>query len=249
MPGYSPEYPPGTYPSPYYVDGPGCCGPLERDGRIGYEFYTFGGVDFSFGPGLGTRLNTGWDIGASLRTLFFDPTHTAAWTLDLGGSFTHNFGVANHNPANLFIRQPPIVNTTLGTSTPQPDLLEFSAIRGVDRSSFNYNLGRDWWILGRADTGGEQGTNVRVGAWIGGRYGTAHVDVVPLGVPEGYARRQNAFEGITFGGHLTCEQPLGAWILFGGVRAEYGYDWMNLVPPLNGNISSINIQLQLGIRY
>ena len=29
-----PSYPVGSYPSPYYVDGPGCCGPLGRDGRI-----------------------------------------------------------------------------------------------------------------------------------------------------------------------------------------------------------------------
>jgi hypothetical protein len=244
-----PAYPPGTYPSPYYVDGPGCCSPLERDGRIGYELYTFSGVDIPFGPGLGARLYTGWDIGASLRTLFFDPTHTAAWTLDLGGSYTHNFGVETHNPANLLIKQQPIVNSTTGTETNQPDLLEFSSIHGVDRSSFNYNLGRDWWLMGRGNEGGEHGTNLRVGVWIGGQYGTAHADVIPLGIPGAYERRQNAFEGITCGGHVTLEKPIGGWILFGGLRAQYVYDWTNIVPPINGNFSSIDIQLQVGIRY
>jgi hypothetical protein len=243
-------YPLGTYPSPYYVDGPGCCGPLGRDGRIGYELYTFSGVDFPFGPtGLAQRLKVGWDIGASIRTLIFDPSHTSAWTIDLGGSFTHNAGQANHRPVNLFIRQPPIANAQIGSLTLQPDQLEFSAIKGVNRSSFNYNLGHDWWLWGRGDVGGMQDTNVRAGVWIGGRYGSAHVDVVPLNQVNGYARRQNAFEGITVGGHVSFDKVMGAWALFGGVRAEYGYDWLGLIPPLTSNLNSINLQIQLGIRY
>jgi hypothetical protein len=231
------------------VDGPGCCGPLERDGRIGYEIYTYSGVDFVFGNGLATHLFTGWDIGGSVRTLFFNPSHTAAWTVDLGGSYTHNWGTSSRDPVNLFIRQPTIVNQQTGVVTVPPDQLIFSAIRGVHRSSFNFNFGRDIWLWGSGNTGGMQGTNFRIGAWIGGRYGTAHVDVIPLNVPNSYARRQNAFEGITVGTHASFDVPMGGWIFFGGVRAEYGYDWTNLVPPLTGNLNSINIQLQAGIRY
>jgi hypothetical protein len=243
------EYPIGTYPSPYYVDGPGCCSPLERAGRIGYDIYAFSGVNFVFGSGLPHYLYTGYDLGASVRTLFFDASHTAAWTIDLGGSFTHNFGVETHNPVNLYIRQPVSVNSTTGATTNQPDLLEFSAIHGIDRSSFNYNLGRDWWLWGSGNTGGMQGPNVRVGGWIGGRYGTAHVDVIPLTSADQYARRQNAFEGITVGVHMDYEVPMGGWILFGGVKAEYGYDWTNLIPPLGGNLQNINVQISVGLRF
>jgi hypothetical protein len=242
-------YPVGSYPSPYYVDGPGCCGPLERDGRIGYEIYSYSGVDFVFGSGLPQHLNTGWDIGGSVRTLFFDRSHTAAWTLDLGGSYTHNWGTGGDNPTALFIRQNPTVNATTGVVTQNPDLLLLSAIRGLHRSSFNFNFGRDVWLWGCGNTGAMQGPNLRVGAWIGGRYGTAHVDVVPLDAPNQYARRQNVFEGIVVGAHMSYDVPMGGWILFGGVRAEYGYDWMNIVPPINSNFQSINIQLQAGIRY
>jgi hypothetical protein len=77
------------------------------------------------------------------------------------------------------------------------------------------------------------------------------VDIDPLDEPfgTGYARRQNVFEGVVVGTHITWATPMGGWILFGGFRAEYGYDWTNLVPPIQGNINNVNIQGQLGIRF
>jgi hypothetical protein len=244
-----PGLPLGSYPSPYYVDGPGCCGPLGRDGRIGYEVYTFSGANFIFGPGLPGRLNTGWTVGDGVRSLFFDPTHTTAWTFDLSGSYTHNSGQGSRDPANLFLRTQPTVNTATGAVTVLPDRPALSAIQGIHRLSFNFAIGRDVWLMGAGNVGGETGTNVRVGGWVGGRYGSSHVDIIPLDVPNGYSRRQNVFEGVFVGTHLTCETPLGGWILFGGLRAEYGYDWTNLVPPLQGNINNINLQATLGIRF
>ena len=246
---YAPSYPPGTDPSPYYVDGPGCCGPRGRDGRVGYEVYSFSGVNIPFGEGLGDRLNAGWTVGMSVRTLFFDPSHTTAWTIDLGGSYTHNWGAGDHDPVNLFLRTPAQSNQVTGVVTPQPDRLVFSGIRGVHRSSFNFNFGRDVWLMGCGNNGGMQGTNVRVGAWVGGRYGTSHIDVNPLNEVDGYARRQNVFEGVVVGAHATCDVPMGGWIFFGGLRTEYGYDWTNLAPPIQGNIHSVNIQIQAGVRY
>jgi hypothetical protein len=244
---YAPGLPVGSYPSPYYTDGPGCCGPLGRDGRIGYEVYTFTGANFVFGPGLPAKLRTGVSVGGGARTLFFTPDHTAAWTVDLGLSYTHNYGT--QAPQNLFLRASPIVNTTTGVVTPVADPLRPAFIREIHRESFNFNLGRDWWLWGAGNTGGETGTNIRVGGWVGGRYGSSHVDLIPLDEIAGYSRRQNVFEGVVVGGHATFETPMGGWILFGGVRAEYGYDWTNLVPPLQGNLNNINIQLTLGIRF
>jgi hypothetical protein len=84
---------------------------------------------------------------------------------------------------------------------------------------------------------------------VGGRYGSSHVDLDPLDEVNGYARRQNVFHGFVVGAHATADVPMGGWILFGGMRAEYGHDWMNLVPPLQGNIHNVNIQFSLGIRY
>lgn len=239
----------GSYPSPYYVDGPGCCGPLGRDGRIGYDVYTYSGANLIFGQGLPHRLNTGWTIGGGAKTLFFSPSHTSAWTLDLGASYTHNWGQGSRDGVNLFLRTPAQISQVTGTVTPQPDRAVFSGIQAIHRSSFNFSIGRDVWLMGAGNVGGEAGTNVRVGAWVGGRYGSAHVDIAPLNEVDGYSRRQNVFEGFFAGTHLTCETPLGGWILFGGLRAEYGYDWTNLVPPLQGNINNINLQATIGIRF
>ena len=42
---------------------------------------------------------------------------------------------------------------------------------------------------------------------------------------------------------------MGTWVWFGGVRAEYGYDWTNLVPPMDGDIHNLNLMLTTGIRF
>ena len=34
---------------------------------------------------------------------------------------------------------------------------------------------------------------------------------------------------------------MGTWIFFAGIRAEWGYDWTNLVPPMNGNMHNLNL--------
>lgn len=241
--------PPGSYPSPYYVDGPGCCGPLGRDGRIGYELYSYAGLNFTFGNGLPDRLNAaGWTVGGGVRTLFFDPTHTAAWTVDFGGSFTYNRGQGAQEPTNLFRRQPTAADAN-NVQQPQPDVLTLSGVRGIHRSSFNYAIGRDWWLLGDGSTGGQNGTNWRVGGWIGGRYGTMHLDAIPLNEVGGYFRRQNVFHGIYAGVHTTFDVPMGAWVWTNGIRAEYGHDWNNVAPPIQGNLHNINVQFTTGIRY
>jgi hypothetical protein len=241
--------PKGSYPSPYYTDGPGCCGPLGRDGRVGYELYSYTGVSLVFGDGLADRLKAGWMIGGGVRTQLFNPTHDAAWTFDFGGSYSYNRGQGTGDAANIFLRTPPQQNPINGQVVPQADRLVFTAIRGVHRSSFNYAFGRDVWLWGDGSTAGMNGTNVRVGAWLGGRYGTSHVDLVPLNEVNGYSRRQNVFHGITVGTHATCDLQMGAWIWTTGLRVEYGHDWTNLVPPLQGNIHWVNIQFTTGIRY
>jgi hypothetical protein len=243
--------PPGSYPSPYYTDGPGCCGPLGRNGQIGYEVYTYAGVNIPFGEkgSLPDRMNTGWTAGGGVRTLFFNPAHTAAWTVDLGVSYTHNWAAGLDDPLFLFLRQPATRNPISGAAEAQPDRFTFTAIREVHRTSFNYNFGRDVWLWGSGNTGGCTGTNLRVGMWVGGRYGTSHVDQIPLDEENGYSRRQNVFHGIVVGGHVSFDIPMGGWILFGGIRAEYGHDWTNLTPPIQGNIHSVNVQFTAGVRY
>ena len=39
LPPGAPALPPGAYGSPWYTDGPGCCGPVGRNGQIAYELH------------------------------------------------------------------------------------------------------------------------------------------------------------------------------------------------------------------
>jgi hypothetical protein len=242
----APGLPRGSYPSPWLTDGPGCCGPLGRNGQIGYEIYWYTGPTIPMGEGrFGRQLHTGWMIGGGGRSLFFNTTHDAAWVLDLGLSYQYTHGSPGHFQA-LEIEQAPDI-----FGEPQPNVIAETAIRGLHRTNFNFGIGRDWWYWGPGTTGLAQGWNVRCGGLVGGRWGTAHVDLVPQDIERfgDYQRRQGVTHGVFLAAHGTVEVPLGSWILFGGLRTEWGYEWMNLVPPLNGNLHSVNILLEVGGRF
>ena len=42
---------------------------------------------------------------------------------------------------------------------------------------------------------------------------------------------------------------MGPWVLFAGLRSEWGYDLMNIIPPLDGDIKDLNFLLFTGIRF
>jgi len=241
--------PPGSYPSPFFTDGPGCAGPLGRNGRIGYDLYSYTGPTIAVGEGwLARQLQTGWMTGGGGRSLFFNRSHDAAWAVDLGLSYQFNRGSVGHY-TNLELRQAPIVIGN--TRSPRPDILAEQAIRGLSRTNFNFGIGRDWWYWGPGTVGVESGWNYRFGTTVGGRWGTAHVDMIPQNETANgdYARRQGVTHGLFIESHATVEVPMGAWILFGGLRTEWGYDWMNLIPPMQSNLHNFNILMTAGIRF
>ena len=241
--------PPGAYASPWYTDGPGCCGPVGRHGPVEYELYFQTGPSFVFGSGEYTdRLNTGWAVNGGGRSLFYNREGDAAWVLDLGLSYQYNRGTPN-DLIDLFIRQPSVQNQQTGARVNQPDRLVSSRIRALQRTAFNYSIGRDWWVWGPGQPGAETGWNLRWGTDVGGRWGTAHVDINPNNDPRLYARRQKAYEGVFVGAHANIEVPVGGWIWFGGLRVRWGYDWMNIVPPIKGDVQYIDLLLNTGVRF
>jgi hypothetical protein len=241
--------PPGSYASPWYKDGPGCASPIGAHGPVSYDVYWYTGPNFAFGSGPFTdRLHMGWALGGGARSLFFNPEGDAAWTFDLGLSYTYNRG-SSSNFVDLFLREPDLQNPFTGEVEAQPDRFRTTRIRGLHRTSFNFGIGRDWFQWGNGLPGGEEGPNFRVGTDVGGRWGTAHVDLVPFGEVNGYSRRQSVFHGVYLGLHTHFERPMGGWILFGGTRVEWGYDWMNIVPPIKGDIQNVNLFFTSGVRY
>jgi hypothetical protein len=257
-PGANANLPPGSVASPWCGSGPvgaGCCGPYGANGPIVYELYARTGPNILVGEtGFSGPLKNGWTVAGGGRTLLMDKSGDAAWVLDLGIGYTYNTGDLESllqvqvNP-RLVAKQQDIDRQLGRTTTLTLDTTLPSVMRRLMRTTFNYAVGRDWWLNGPGYVGAEQGWNNRVGFDVGGRWGTAHVDLFPQTGDVDYLRRQGVTQSVYLGAHWNTEVPMGAWILFGGTRVEWGKTWTNLMPPQDGDIQDINLLLTFGIRF
>src|SRR5262245_42845401 len=201
-------------PAPGSYDGPavgtaqgGCCGPVGGNGPVTYELVTYTGPSLPTAGGiLSRRLNTGWTVGGSANTLFFDCSGDAAWVLGLGVSYTYNRGQQD-KPLDVYTLAPPNRDFNGTITSFNPDELNEFVIRGMHRTSFNFSIGRDWWLEGPGVVGLASGANWRVGADLGGRWGTAHVDLVPTADLTNYFKKGSTTYGIFSGIHATREIP------------------------------------------
>ena len=48
---------------------------------------------------------------------------------------------------------------------------------------------------------------------------------------------------------LSAATPYWAWILFGGVRAEYTYNWVDIIPGAQRDLEDVNLMLTVGLRF
>jgi hypothetical protein len=242
---------PGTYEGPWLGGThPGsCCGPLGSNGPVTYELVTYTGPNLITGSGpFQAALKTGWTVGVNGNSLFFNCAGDAAWVLGLGLSYTYNRGRPDH-PLDVYTLAPTTTDQITGAVTFHPDQLNEFFVRGFHRTSFNYSIGRDWFLDGPGIVGMASGVNWRFGVDLGGRWGTAHVDLVPTADPTNYFKKGSTTYGIFNGFHLTRECPFGGTILYTGFRFEYGYDWTNVIPPQGGDIFNINFFINAGIRF
>jgi len=240
-------YPAGTVASPWsHGTQPECCGPTGGNGPVTYELYAKTGPSLIIGGGatFSGAAEFGWLVGGGGRTLLFNPEGDAAWVLDLGLHYAYNGG-KNDRTLDVFNR-PPRGPDGLLTG---PDVIFPFTLRGVTRTSFNYSVGRDWFLNGPGVLGFEQNWNSRFGVDVGGRYGTIRVDLIPETDRDNYFRRYSVTNGVSLGAHYNAETPVGNWILFTGFRVEYGFNWSNVVPPLDGNFQDLNLLLTVGVRF
>jgi hypothetical protein len=241
---------PGTVYSPWCGDsraGAGnCAGPVGGNGVVTYEGYIRNGPSLVAGGGeLSAILKTGWTVQGGARTLFFNQPGDAAWVLDLGLGYTRNKGQRLDRTTQAFVVGTPVPQTGAAT----PDTLDEVGIRGLSRSSFNFALGRDYFLNGPGVVGHDSFGNIRVGWDVGGRWGTTSIDLEPALEPGGYRRRQDVYHGLFLGTQLNWEKPLGGWTFLVGARLEWSYYWMNILPPQQGNFRDINIMMMFGVRF
>ena len=242
-------FPPGTVTSPWSGEVPagyGCCGPTGAHGPLTYELYFLTGPSLPVAGGqfIGA-LKTGWVVGGGGRSLFFNPQGDRAWVLDLGLTYTRNDGRSNR-VYDIF---------TPGPSDPQtgdptiPDELNPFYVRDLSRTSFNFALGRDWFLRGPGFLGAAQPGNIRVGAELGGRWGTGHVILIPIADQTTHLRKHDVFHGVFLGAHADYEIPLGATLFFAGIRTQWGYTWADFIPPQDSDIQDVNFLLTFGLRF
>lgn len=233
------------------------------NGPLTYEWVSYTGPSFPIlGGVLNNRLNVGWMVGTDARTLFFNQTQDAAWVLVLGYSYIFNKGQdERHMPLDVATpRQRQAINPVTGF--PQFDgsgnaVFERNPIDGLatytvhsfQRQTFNFGLGRDWWLNGPATVGAEQGSNWRFGAEAGGRRGTGHINLIPIDNRTNHLRRAGVHHGFYLGTALTYERAFGNTILYTGLRWQWGYNWMNYVLPQDGDTQDMNLLLSAGIRF
>jgi hypothetical protein len=252
---------------------PDCCGPIGGDGPIQIELYSRAGVSLPIGNTSFTRtLQDGWMIEGGGRSLFFNPAMDAAWTIDLGLSNTWNHG-QNPNiqfPLNNIIvpfaasatafppqasfaigsfvpHGTPSITTVVPTSGPSANtaIPVFTApgvsIHDLNRTFVNLCFGREWYLMGSAH---DCGARWRVGFDVGGRWGSAKLDLNEI------RHRTGVLEGALISVHTDAEWPCCSVVFLAGLRAEWSDTFCTLLQSQNDtDFQEINLMLTAGVRF
>jgi hypothetical protein len=244
--------PDGTVVSPWCGEN-GCMGPIGKNGPVTYELYAVNGVSMPVGGSeLSSVLKTGYMTGGYARALWYNPGRTSALTFDLGLTYQYNRGQGDKSIDVNTPRRAPNTQDILGNPIQGALLPEITAsyqLRALSRTNFNFAVGRDWWFGGPATVGSGTSNNYCFGTDFGGHWGVGHVDLVPRLDPTNYLRRDGVTHGVSIGLHCDHERPMGNWILFQGLRAEWRYTITNLVPPQGGDIHDVNLLYVIGVRF
>ncbi len=219
-------------------------GPVGNDGPVTYEGYFRTGPSLITGGGeLKEILKTfGWNVTGGSRTLFFNQSGDSAWAIDLGLGYTRNNGRLLTRTTNIELSQ------LRGGIPAQTNQLAFGS-GGMNRTSFNFGLGRDYFLNGPGVVGLESCGNTRFGWDVGGKWGTSSIDLIPENEPNGYRHRQSVYHGLSLGTHWDWDIPVKSWTFFIGGRLEWSYYWMNLIPPQDSDIRDVNILFKFGVRF
>lgn len=242
--------PMGSVASPWMeYSRPDCCGPLGG-GPIGFEYYTRTGPSIPVANGiLNATLDTGWMSQIGARSLFFNPSSTKAWTVDAGLSYTYN----NSGASNVVWGIPlPVITGFNPDGTPTIVVQNVNVTtRDYQRWSFNVAAGRDWYLMKPAY---DSGWHWRVGWDVGGRWGYGRLelnDLTTLPTRIGFRHVGDTFGAMALGIREDIEIPLRNCASFiCGVRAEWVYNWTDIVPANVGrDLQDVNILANFGFRY
>lgn len=217
---------------------PGCCDPIGGDGPIVSELYTRVGPSLPVAGGvLNNTLATGWMFQGGGRSLFFDPSMTSAWTVDL--SLGHIVNNGNQLNLNFQLNPGPDNSPRRGN------------VRTLHRTFVTLGLGREWYLNGAANDFSHYWAMWRFGVDGGARLGTSRMDFNELRTGENFQRTHDVFWSGYLAMHTDVEIPCGGCCIFqAGFRSEWQYDWLDVFPfNPKSNLQSVNLLFTAGVRY
>jgi hypothetical protein len=207
---------------------PECCGPVGGNGPIQTELYVRTGPSLPVeGSIFGHTLQTGWLVEGGGRSLFFNSEMDAAWDVDFGLGNVYNQG--QHADIKVPINRPGFPTTDV-------------SIRNLNRTTVNMTLGREWYLSGSAHDCGQKW---RAGIDIGGRFGTARLDLHEI------QHRTDVIGSALVALHTDWERPCGGCCIFmTGFRVEWDYTWMDILQEQNNaEVMDVNFLLTFGVRF
>jgi hypothetical protein len=247
-----------TYTQSSWIRGDkyACCGEIGGDGPIQTELFFRVGPSIPLGNGtLVDNLQTGLYLGAGGKALFFDPSLSSAWTLEMGianiSNHSHSDPLGRTIPLSILVPQNPATPVTPFDSSGQlpPQRVVFGqngvpgvTVRDLDRTYFDFGGGKDWYLWGAANS---DGAKLRFGFDGGGRWGSAMAEFNEI------RHRTDVIGGLWAAVHADVECPVcGCCVLEAGFRVEYGYTWSDILQIQNkSDVQDLNLLFNVGIRF
>jgi hypothetical protein len=230
--------PPGGGLSDWITYHRDCCdGPRGKVTPLYAEAYLSSGPTTPVGTTtLSHELRTGWSFMGGVRGLFFNEAMTNAWVIDLH--------IINTNEGSR--PQPTQFPITFFQNGTRSDLIPFKgstrttfSVENINRASLGAGIGRDWYLCGAANA---DGCKWRVGATVGGRYGSERANFNEFGhtvdvVGSAYMSGHSELEFLC--GHILCHV---------GVRLEWSYTWSDVLQR-NSDSQDFTLFVTTGIRW
>lgn len=236
---------PGELSSWIRYGRPDCCDPVGGDGPIATELLVRFGPSLPVAGGaVNNTIELGWMVHGAGRSLFYDASRTAAWTVELGLGYIYN----NGNRPNLIFPLNPVPPAS-GTGPNDP---RSGSVRSLHRTFGSLALGREWYLNAAADDFGHYWALWRFGLDVGVHLGTSNMHFTEdRDPPENFQRTHDVFYGTSFALHSDVEIPCGGCCLFHtGFRAEWRFDWLDVFPhDRRGNLHSVNLLWGAGVRF
>ena len=121
-------------------------------------------------------------------------------------------------------------------------------VASLNRTLFNYGVGRDWYLFGGNGNcgcdGADKGAAWKVGFDGGGRWGSAKIELHEL------KHRTDVITAAYAALHTDLEIPWKCCIWTFGLRLEWDYTWMQILQGRNDtHLQDANFLVNFGVRF